>query len=115
MDHHTYKEFAQCANKDSANKDSPKLPKAFTPRLFASLAKSIYSTVVFNEKSFICMYQQHSSFTVDIGGTVRCWRDVTQKYSNLTGIYLYHDFSAIKNPGAEAVMKVCELCYAGTL
>lgn len=30
MDHHTYKEFAQFANKDSANKDSPKLPKAFT-------------------------------------------------------------------------------------
>lgn len=62
------------------------------------------------------LYQQHSSFTVEIGGIVRCWRDVvTQKYSNLPGIRLYHDFSAIKNPGAEAVMKVCELCYAGTL
>ena len=89
----------------------------FAPdRLFATLAKSFYSADIFNEASFIRVYQQHSSVVFDKGGIVRRWRDiVTQKYSNLPGIRSYHDFLAVKNPGAEAVMKVRELCYTGTL
>ena len=47
---------------------------------------------------------------------MRYFRDtVTQKYSNLPGIHSHHDFLAIKNPGTSAIMKVCELCYSGTL
>ena len=47
---------------------------------------------------------------------VRCWRNtVTQKYTNLPGTRDLHDFLALKNPDTDAVMKVRENCYAGTL
>ena len=89
----------------------------FSPdRLFAILAKSYYSSDVFNEEMFREVYQQHSTVTFDRGGIVRCWRDtITQKYSNLPGIRSYHDFLAVRNPGTGAIMKVRELCYSGTL
>ena len=85
-------------------------------RLFALLAKSFYSSDVFNEEQFLCVYGQHANVSLDKEGVVQCWRDViTVKYTNLPGIRTYHDFLAIKNPSTNAIMKVRELCHSGTL
>lgn len=43
------------------------------------------------------------------GGTV------SQKYTNLPGIRELHDFLSLKNPGTDAIVKVCEKCYSGAL
>ena len=60
--------------------------------------------------------ENHASVTFDSGRIVRCWRDtVTQKYTNLPGIRELHDFLALKNPGTDAIMKVRDKCYTGTL
>ena len=41
-------------------------------RLFALLAKSFYSSDVFNEEQFLCVYGQHANVTLDKGGIVQC-------------------------------------------
>lgn len=88
----------------------------FAPdRLFALTAKAFYSSDIFNEKELSVM-ENHANVTFDSGRIVRCWQNtVTQKYTNLPGIRDLHDFLALKNPDTDAVMKVRENCYAGTL
>ena len=53
---------------------------------------------------------------VDNGKIVRFWREVFgEKYSGLPGVRDLHDFLALRNPGHDAVLKVKETCYTGTL
>ena len=49
----------------------------------------------------------------DSGRIVRSRRDTV--ISNLPGIRGLHDFLALRNPGANALMKVRDNCYTGTL
>ena len=60
--------------------------------------------------------EKHATVVFDSGRIVRLWREaVTKKYSNLPGIRALHDFLALRNSGQDAVMKVRESCYGGTL
>lgn len=53
---------------------------------------------------------------IDSGRIVQVWREtVAKKYSNLPGIRGLHDFLALRNSGQDAVMKIRESCYTGTL
>lgn len=79
----------------------------FAPdRLFAVAAKSYYSLDVFNEQQIISAYQLHASVTFDLGGIVRCWRDVVgAKYTNLPGI---------RSPFFSSQKSKYECCYEGS-
>ena len=89
----------------------------FAPdRLFALCAKAFYTSDVFNECELASVMGQNADITFDHGGIVRHWREsVNQKYSNLPGIRIMHDFLCLHNPGCSAIMKVRDLCYQGTL
>ena len=66
----------------------------FSPdRLFALCAKAFYSSDVFNEDEFASVMGRNAGVMFDHGRIVRQWREtVTQKYSNLPGIRMMHDF-----------------------
>ena len=84
--------------------------------LFSVTARDFYASDVFNEREFVAVMEQHASVVIDTGRIVRAWRDtLTKKYSNLPGIRGLHDFLALRNSGEDALMKVRESCYTGTL
>ena len=59
-------------------------------RLFALLAKSFYSSDVFNEEQFLCVYGQHANVTLDKGGIVQCTPpgSKTSKYCTICDLML---------------------------
>lgn len=89
----------------------------FAPdQMFAQIARTYYSSDIFNEKELNEVVSRHATVIMDTGRIVRSWREiVSEKYTNLPGIRDLHDFLALHNPGCSAIMKVRETCYSGTL
>lgn len=89
----------------------------FAPdQMFSVLARAYYASDIFNEKQLRDVISRHAAVVMDNGKIVRSWREVVgEKYSNLPGIRDLHDFLALCSPGHNAVMKVRETCYTGTL
>ena len=84
--------------------------------LFSVTARDFYKSDIFNEGELLAIMERHASVVIDSGRIVRVWRDeVAKKYTNLPGIRGIHDFLVLRNPGANAVMKVRETCYSGGL
>ena len=89
----------------------------FAPdQMFAQIARSFYSSDVFNEKDLSAVVGRHTNVIMDSGRIVRTWREVvSEKYTNLPGIRNLHDFIALCNPGCNSIMKVRGKCYTGEL
>ena len=84
--------------------------------LFSSTARDFYGSYVFNERELVAVMEQHASVVFDSGRIVRAWREtVMKKDSSLPGIRGLHDFLGLRNRGGDAVMKVRDKCYTGTL
>lgn len=82
-------------------------------KTFWQIARAYYSSDIFNEKELCTVVEQHANVIMDSGRIVRSWGEVvSEKYSNLPGIWDLHDFLALR---FSAIMKVRETCYTGTL
>ena len=70
--------------------------KICTHLLFPITAQDFYASDVFNERELVAILEQHASVVIDSGRTMRVWREtVINKYGNLPGIRVLHDFLAL--------------------